>query len=120
MMKQTYPIPHDDALLARFNRLMQEVLDGNVRRKSFKLWEADILLDIMSCQLKGQAMPDLLRRYQKAVQLQMTSGPRLPLKLSEYLEAVKMKGTETKRAATKRSIRPRVSRQTYSQTRKAG
>ena len=123
-MKQTYPIPYGGALLARFNRLIEEVLDGNVRRKSFKLWEADILLDIMRCQLEGEAMPDLLRRYQKAVQSQMMSGPGLPLKLSEYLQAEKKKSAKMMRAAPKRVLRPQVSehqpiaRQRH--TRKAG
>jgi hypothetical protein len=107
-MKQTYPIPHCGTLLARFNRLIEEVLHGNVRQKSFKLWEADILLDIMRCQLEGEAMPDLLRRYQKAVQLQMMSGPGLPLKLSEYLQAERTNGAKTMSAAPMRVLRPEV------------
>ena len=54
-------LPDSDAILAQFNRLIQEL------------------------------QRDTLKRYQKAVQRHMEKGARLPLKLSEYLEAVKMK-----------------------------
>jgi len=87
-------LPDSDAVLAQFNRLIQELLRGNMHRNTFRPWEIELLLDIESCNLRESSKRETLRRYQKAVQRHMEKGARLPLKLSEYLEAVK-----TKRAA---------------------
>jgi len=87
-------LPDSEAVLAQFNRLIQELLRGNMHRNTFRPWEIELLLDIESCNLRETAKRETLRRYQKAVQRHMEKGARLPLKLSEYLEAVK-----TKRAA---------------------
>src|SRR5665811_2109476 len=84
-------LPDSDAILAQFNRLMQELLRGNMQRNTFRPWEIEILLDIEGCNLRENAKRDILKRYQKAVQRHMEKGARLPLKLSEYLEAVKNK-----------------------------
>jgi hypothetical protein len=77
--------------LAQFNRLIQELLRGNMHRNTFRPWEIELLLDIESCNLRESSKRETLRRYQKAVQRHMEKGARLPLKLSEYLEAVKVK-----------------------------
>jgi hypothetical protein len=87
-------MPDSDAVLAQFNRLIQELLRGNMRRNTFRPWEVELLLDIESCNLRESSKRETLRRYQKAVQRHMEKGAGLPLKMSEYLEAVK-----TKRAA---------------------
>jgi hypothetical protein len=84
-------LPDSDAVLAQFNRLIQELLRGNMQRNTFRPWEVDLLLDIESCNLRESSKRETLRRYQKAVQRHMEKGARLPLKLSEYLEAVKNK-----------------------------
>ena len=84
-------LPDSDAILAQFNRLVQELLRGNMQRNTFRPWEIEILLDIEGCNQRENAKRDILKRYQKAVQRHMEKGARLPLKLSEYLEAVKMK-----------------------------
>jgi hypothetical protein len=84
-------LPDSDAVLAQFNRLIQELLRGNMHRNTFRPWEIELLLDIESCNLREASKRETLRRYQKAVQRQMEKGGRLPLKLSEYLEAVKSK-----------------------------
>ncbi|HTD42921.1 MAG TPA: hypothetical protein VK687_02020 [Bryobacteraceae bacterium] len=84
-------LPDSDAVLAQFNRLIQELLRGNMHRNTFRPWEIELLLDIESCSMREASKRDMLRRYQKAVQRQMEKGARLPLKLSEYLEAVKTK-----------------------------
>jgi hypothetical protein len=84
-------LPDSDAILAQFNRLIQELLRGNMQRNTFRPWEIEILLDIEGCSLRENAKRDTLKRYQKAVQRHMEKGARLPLKLSEYLEAVRMK-----------------------------
>src|ERR1700751_1102442 len=87
-------LPDSDAVLAQFNRLIQELLRGNMHRNTFRPWEIELLLDIESCNLREASKREILRRYQKAVQRHRKKGPPLPLKLSEYLDAVK-----TKRAA---------------------
>ena len=81
---------HDsDAVLARFNKLLQELLRGAITRNTFRPWEVDILLDIESCKLRESGRKEILRRYQKAVQRAMEKGAPAPLKLSEYLELQK-------------------------------
>jgi hypothetical protein len=84
-------LPDSDAVLAQFNRLIQELLRGNMHRNTFRPWEIELLLDIESCNLRESSKRESLRRYQKAVQRHMEKGARLPLKWSEYLEAVKSK-----------------------------
>ena len=89
-------LPDSETVLAQFNRLIQELLRGNMHRNTFRPWEIELLLDIESCNLREASKRETLRRYQKAVQRHMEKGARLPLKLSEYLEAVKTKrGAQT-------------------------
>jgi hypothetical protein len=92
-------LPDSDAVLAQFNRLIQELLRGSMHRNTFRPWEVDLLLDIESCRLRESSKRETLRRYQKAVQRHMEKGARLPLKLSEYLEAVKAKRGQSPPAA---------------------
>ena len=61
-------MPDSDAILAQFNRLMQEVLRGNMHRTTFRPWEVELLLDIESCGLMDSSRRETLRRYQRAVQ----------------------------------------------------
>src|ERR1700758_3778925 len=84
-------LPDSDAVLAQFNRLIQELLRGSMNRNTFRPWEVELLLDIEACNLRDSSRRETLRRYQRAVQRHMEKGARLPLKLSEYLEAVKTK-----------------------------
>ncbi len=84
-------LPDSDAILAQFNRLIQELLRGNMHRNTFRPWEIELLLDIEACSLRESSKREILRRYQRAVQRQMEKGGRLPLKLSEYLEANRLK-----------------------------
>src|SRR5215470_4877104 len=84
-------LPDSDTVLAQFNRLIQELLRGNMNRNTFRPWEVDLLLDIEHCNLRDASRRETLRRYQRAVQRHMEKGARLPLKLSEYLENVKAK-----------------------------
>ncbi len=84
-------LPDSDAVLAQFNRLIQELLRGDMHRNTFRPWEIELLLDIETCNLREATKRDTLKRYQKAVQRHMEKGARLPLKLSEYLDAVKAK-----------------------------
>lgn len=81
--------PDSDAILQQFNKLIQELLRGNMKRNSFRRWEIDLLLDIGDCNLQGSQRRNLLQRYQKAVQRDMEKGASTPLKLSEYLEMLR-------------------------------
>ncbi len=98
-------LPDSEAVLAQFNRLIGELLRGNMNRNTFRPWEIDLLLDIESCNLREVSKREILRRYQKAVQRQMEKGARLPLKLSEYLEAVKVKRARSAAAPAAGSAR---------------
>ena len=73
----------------RFNRLMQELIRGNMNRNTFHPWEIEILLDIEACQLREPVKRETLRRYQKAVQRAMEKGAPMPFRLSEYLNGKK-------------------------------
>src|SRR6266849_4706982 len=84
-------LPDSETVLAQFNRLIGELLKGSLQRNTFRPWEIEVLLDIEACNLRDAARRETLRRYQKAVQRHMEKGARLPLKLSEYLDAVKAK-----------------------------
>jgi hypothetical protein len=83
--------PDSEAVLAQFNRLIQELLRGNMNRNTFRPWEIELLLDIEGCSLREANKRDTLRRYQKAVQRHMEKGAPTPLKLSEYLNGLKSK-----------------------------
>jgi hypothetical protein len=87
-----------EARLNRFNRLMQELIRGNMNRNTFQPWEIDILLDIEACQVREPVKRETLRRYQKAVQRAMEKGAPVPLRLSEYLNG--KKGSTTEGAST--------------------
>jgi hypothetical protein len=84
-------LPDSEALLAQFNRLIQELLRGNLRRNTFRPWEIELLLDIEACNLREGSKRETLRRYQRAVQRDIEKGGTRPLKLSEYLLSVKAK-----------------------------
>jgi hypothetical protein len=78
-----------EARLNRFNRLMQELIRGNMNRNTFQPWEIEILLDIEACQIREPVKRETLRRYQKAVQRAMEKGAPTPLRLSDYLSGKK-------------------------------
>jgi hypothetical protein len=82
-------VQDSEIVLARFNRLMQELLRGAMNRNTFRPWEIEILLDIEACNLRDAGKKDILRRYQKAVQRAMEKGAQTPMKLSEYLGSLK-------------------------------
>ncbi len=91
-----------EAMLAQFNRLIQELLRGTMNRNTFRPWEINILLDIESCALKDGNKRELLRRYQKAVIRQMDKGAETPMKLSEFLDLQKAKRGELDSEAVSR------------------
>jgi hypothetical protein len=88
-----------DTILAQFNRFIQELLRGDVRRNTFRQWEIDILLDIETCEIRDVTRRETLRRYQRAVQRQMEKGANKPMMLSEYLESLRARRRESEPAA---------------------
>ena len=69
----------------RFNRLVKEILNGEVRRTCFQAWEVDLLVDLEACRLTRSRREELLRRYQRAVQHQLERGEIPPVKLSVFM-----------------------------------
>jgi hypothetical protein len=78
--------PGSDAILVQFNLLMDELLEGGLRRGKFAAWEIDILLDIESCELRVPLKRELLVEYQKAVQAELQQGIPSPMRFSKYLD----------------------------------
>jgi hypothetical protein len=83
-------VQDSEAVLNRFNKLMQELLGGNIHRNTFRPWEIEIILDIEACNLRDTLKRETLRRYQKAVQRSMERGAPKPLKMSEYLDQTRL------------------------------
>jgi len=77
--------PSPEEILGQFNRLIRELLRGQINRNTFRPWEVALLLDIEDCRLRESSKDSTLRRYQRAVQRQMERGATAPVKLSEYL-----------------------------------
>ncbi len=75
-----------ELMLNRFNRLMGDLIRGEIPRNVFHPWEVEILLDLDNCEVPSRRRQEILRQYQKAVQRQMEAGTGPPMKLSEFLE----------------------------------
>ncbi len=80
---------NSEAVLTRFNKLMQKLVRGTMNRNTFQPWEIEILLDIEICNLREAVKRETLRRYHKAVQRAMEKGAPVPFKLSQYLAGKK-------------------------------
>lgn len=85
-MKMSPEEPSSEQTLSQFNRLIRELLRGQINRNTFRPWEVELLLDIEDCGLRESAKESALRRYQKAVQRQLERGATEPMKLSEFLK----------------------------------
>ena len=57
-----------------------------MRRHTFNQWELELLLDLQNCKARKSARAELLRRYLKAVQLQLSEDGSTLLRLSTFLE----------------------------------
>jgi hypothetical protein len=88
---ETMSEPDAEHLLAQFNRLIQDLLRGTLKRNTFRPWEIELLLDIQDCNLREKNRREILRRYQRAVQREADRGSPAGslLKLSEYLDRQK-------------------------------
>ena len=72
-------------MINRFNRLIKELLQGEVRRNAFQPWEVDLLMDLQSCGLTRSRREEALRRYQRTVMRQLESGQIPPVRFSEFI-----------------------------------
>ena len=78
--------PPDIELMAnRFNRLVKELRDGEVRRTSFQPWEVHLLLDLQACQLTPSRRDEALLRYQRAVQKQLGRREVPPVRFADFV-----------------------------------
>ena len=78
--------PPDLELLAnRFNRLVKEILSGDVRRTSFQPWEVHLILDLQACRLTRSRRDEALRRYQRVVQKHLERGDLPPVRFADFL-----------------------------------
>jgi len=97
-----------EVILYRFNRLIQELLRGVIKRNCFRPWEIELLLDIESCDLRNSRRREILRRYQRAVGRELENGSTRPMKLSEYLarrkRRKKLAPSVTDREPVKKSV----------------
>jgi hypothetical protein len=88
-------IPATEGTVPQFNRLMQELLNGGVRRNHFQPWEVRLLLDMESCDVPRARRFEILRRYQRAVNRAYEDGATEILTLSNYL--LRKRGRESRR-----------------------
>jgi hypothetical protein len=78
--------PPDLELMAnRFNRLVKELLQGEVRRTTFQPWEVHLLLDLQDCRMTRSRRDEALRRYQRAVQRQLEHGELPPVRFLDFV-----------------------------------
>ena len=62
---------------SRFNRLVDELLEGNVQRNSFARWEVELILAFQEYDYDRTTKRQLLRRYQKSVNRHFEMGDLL-------------------------------------------
>jgi hypothetical protein len=78
--------PPDLELMAnRFNRLVKEILQGEVRRNCFQPWEVHFLLDVQDCRLTRSRRDEALRRYLRVVVRQVERGELPPIRFSDFV-----------------------------------
>lgn len=80
------PSLEDNPLLAKFDRLIDDLITGQIQRSKFDQWEMEILLDFDAF-AKSMNRRAVLSAYRKAVHRQMTMGATHPMRLSEFLAA---------------------------------
>jgi hypothetical protein len=75
-----------ELMLNQFRRLVRDIQRGLITRNTFQPWQIELLLDIEACHLDWRLRPEILRRYEKAVERQLEMGGGTPMKLSEFLQ----------------------------------
>jgi hypothetical protein len=74
-----------EEMLNRFRKLIGELLRGALTRNTFQEWEIAILLDFEAVPPDARHRDEILRRYARAVERQLDTGPGPPMKFSEFL-----------------------------------
>lgn len=77
--------PDLELTLNRFNRLIREILAGQVRRTCFQPWEMEFLIDLQECGLTRSRRSEALQRYQRAVQKQLERRQFPPIRFCEFV-----------------------------------
>jgi hypothetical protein len=77
--------PDLELIVNRFNRLVKEILQGEVKRTCFQPWEVELLIDLQECGLTRSRRYETLRRYQRAVQHQLERSGVPPLRFAEFV-----------------------------------
>jgi len=70
---------------ASFCQLVQELINGSVRRHTFSPIELELLFDLQTCRIRKSSRPDTLRRYLRTVHQQYARESTLP-RLAAFLE----------------------------------
>ena len=70
--------------LASFSQLVQDLINGSVRRHTFTQCELELLLDLQTSRLRKSSKPEALRRYLKAVHQHFAHESRI-LRFSAFL-----------------------------------
>ncbi len=68
-----------------FQRLVQDLITGAVRRHTFTQWELEFLLDLQNSRLRKSSRDGALRKYLRVVHLHHTEGTPEPPRLSAFL-----------------------------------
>jgi hypothetical protein len=84
--------PDIELIINRFNRLVKEILQGEVRRTTFERWEVEFLVDFQACTLTRSRKEDALRKYQRVVQRQIERHQLPPARFSEFMVQRSRKG----------------------------
>ena len=71
--------------MASYSQLVQELINGSVRRHTFSQAELELLFDLQYSRLRKSSRPETLRRYLRTVQQQVANGGVF-LRLSEFLD----------------------------------
>lgn len=71
--------------MSSFNQLVQELINGAVRRHTFTQSELELLFDLQTSRLRKSSKPEALRRYLRAVQQHSITESSI-LRFSTFLE----------------------------------
>ena len=88
-----------ELLRNRFQRLLSELIEGDVARNAFQSWEIAILLDFREIRLPSKRRTEILAQYRRAATRQIESAGGPPMTLSEFL-VIREKRRTAVRAAT--------------------
>lgn len=75
----------DRSDLASYSQLVQELINGSVRRHTFTQNELELLFDLQMCKLRKSSKPEALRRYLRALH-QTGALDSAPLRFAAFLQ----------------------------------